>query len=127
MPYSKWVVILFRLGYSAGTCVIWFDGSWLNMLVSGVLAVMVASTGSCISLFKQERIIIETVASFFLGLTAGLVALAWPDHMCFGALALAGVLDLLQGSRVVYAIVELMDKHTVTGGADWLEGALVNG
>ena len=125
--YSNWVVILFRFGSSAGTCAIWFNGSWLDMLVSGVLAVIVASIGACISLSKQERIIMETVASFFVGFTAGLLSLKWPDHMCFGALALAGVLDLLQGFRVVYAIIELMAKHTVAGGADLLEGVLVNG
>jgi uncharacterized membrane protein YjjB (DUF3815 family) len=39
-------------------------------------------------------------------------------------LAISGVLDLLQGSRVVYAIIEIMSRHTVSGGADLIEGLL---
>jgi uncharacterized membrane protein YjjB (DUF3815 family) len=34
------------------------------------------------------------------------------------------VLDLLQGFRVVYAVIEIMSRHTVSGGADLLEGLL---
>jgi len=37
-------------------------------------------------------------------------------------MAISGVLDLLQGFRVVYSIIEIMSRHTVTGGADFLEG-----
>jgi uncharacterized membrane protein YjjB (DUF3815 family) len=38
-------------------------------------------------------------------------------------LAISGVLDLLQGSRVVYAVIEIMSRHTVSG-ADLIEGLL---
>jgi uncharacterized membrane protein YjjB (DUF3815 family) len=98
-----------------------------DMLVAGFLAVFVAYFQSANKLSKQERIVFEIVASFVVGLTAGLLALAWPDHFCFGAMALSGVLDILQGFRVVYAIIEIMSKHTVAGGADLLEGMLFTG
>jgi uncharacterized membrane protein YjjP (DUF1212 family) len=124
--YSPLVIIFFRLCSSAGACAIWFNGSWQDMLVAGVLAIVVAFIGSS-PLSKQERIIIEVIASFVVGLVAGLIALKWPDDTCFGAMAIAGVLDILQGFRVVYAIIEVMSKHTVTGGANFLEGLLYTG
>jgi uncharacterized membrane protein YjjB (DUF3815 family) len=42
-------------------------------------------------------------------------------------LAICGVLNLLQGFRVVYAVIEIMSRHTVSGGADLLEGFLFTG
>jgi len=83
--------------------------------------------GSLSILTKQERVIIEVVASFAVGPTAGLIALTWPDQTCFGAMALGDVLDILQGFRVVYAIIELMSKHTVSGTADFMEATLFTG
>jgi len=120
--YSKSTIILFRLGSSAGACAFWFNGSWVDMLVAGCLAILVAEIGSWQALSNQERLIFEAVASLVVGLISGLIALEWPAETCFGAMAISGVLDLLQGFRVVYSIIEIMSRHTVTGGADFLEG-----
>lgn len=154
--YSRWLITFFRLGSSAGACAIWFNGSWpgksvfvldlysildflvsvtnllllyliSDMLIAGFLAVFVAHFQTSNILTKQERIVFEIVASFVVGLTAGILALNWPNHFCFGAMALSGVLDILQGFRVVYSIIEIMSKHTVAGGADLLEGMLFTG
>lgn len=122
--YSPAVIVLFRVIASAGACAFWFNGSWVDMFVSGVLAVIVAFIGETRFLTKQERIVLEVVGSFVVGLSAGLIAFKWPDNTCFAAMALAGVLDILQGYRVVYAVIELMSKHTVAGGADLLEGIM---
>jgi hypothetical protein len=120
--YSREMVTLFRFGSSAGACAFWFNGSWGDIFVAGALGIVVAWIGASPVLSKQERIIFEAVASFFVGLVSGLVALTWPDDTCFGAMAISGVLDLLQGFRVVYSIIEIMSRHTVTGGADFFEG-----
>ena len=125
--YSPEMIAIFRLFSSAGACAIWFNGSWYDMGMAGVLALLVAFMGSSSVLTIQERIVFEVVASFAVGLTAGLIALNWPDHTCFAAMAIAGVLDILQRFRIVYAIIEVMSKHTVTGGADFLEGILFTG
>ena len=94
------------------------------MIVAGLLAVLVAFIGTSSVLSKQERLIYEVVASFFVGLVSGLIALTWPDHTCFASMAIAGILDIMQGFRVVYAIIEIMSKHTVSGTADLMEGIL---
>ena len=125
--YSPLMIIFFRLCSAAGACAIWFNGSWQDMGIAGVLAIMVAYFESSPVLTRQERIVFEIVASFAVGLTAGLIALTWPNETCFGAMAVAGVLDILQGFRIVYAIIEIMSKHTVAGGADLLEGILFTG
>jgi uncharacterized membrane protein YjjB (DUF3815 family) len=95
------------------------------MIVGSSLGLIVALLGQPLS--RHERIIFETVASFICGLTAGIIALQYPDHTCFGAMAVSGVLDILQGFRVVYSMIELMSKHTVTGGANFLESIFFTG
>jgi uncharacterized membrane protein YjjP (DUF1212 family) len=120
--YSPFTIMLFRIGSSAGACAFWFDGSWADIIVSGALAVMVAWIDSSPLLSKQERIIFESVASFIVGLVSGIISIQWPHQTCFGAMAISGVLDLLQGFRVVYSIIEIMSRHSVTGAADFLEG-----
>ena len=124
---NPWLIIAYRALASAGACAFWFQGSWIDMLVSAVLALMVAYVGTSLTLSKQERLISEIVSSFLVGLTAALIALRWPDDTCFAAMAISGVLDILQGFRVVYSIVEIMSKHTVAGSADLLEGILFTG
>jgi uncharacterized membrane protein YjjP (DUF1212 family) len=42
-------------------------------------------------------------------------------------MAIAGVVDILHGFRIVHAIIELMSRHTVVRGADFLEGAFCTG
>lgn len=42
-------------------------------------------------------------------------------------MALSGVLDILHGFRIVFAIIEIMSKQTISGGADLLEGILFTG
>ena len=97
------------------------------MWIAGVLAVVVASIGTIPALTNTERILIETIASFLVGLTAGLVSLQWPSDTCYTSIALGGVLDILQGFRVVYAVIEIMSRNTVCGGANLLEGILFTG
>lgn len=97
------------------------------MLVAAFLSMLVTLVGTFKSATKQERIVAEIVASFVVGLTAGLIALTWPAHTCFTAMALGGILDILQGFRIVYAVIEIMSRHTVAGGADLLEGILFTG
>ena len=98
-----------------------------DMLLAAILSMMVALIGRAKSITKQNRIVMEIVASFAVGLSAGLIALTWPNHTCFSAMALGGVLDIFQGFRIVYAVIEIMSKHTVAGGADLLEGILFTG
>ena len=98
--YPWWLVMIFRILASAGACGFWFGGSWNDMWISGMLAVIVAMIGSADFLSRSERIMYEAVAGFIVGLTAGLVALQWPNETCYTSIALGGVLDLLQGTCV---------------------------
>jgi len=119
--YSSKMIILFRLGSAAGACAFWFNGSWIDIAVSGMLAVLVAQIGAWQVFTKQERIIVEAVASLAVGTISGVISLRWPEYTCFGAMAMSGILDILQGFRVVYSIIEIMSRHTVSGGADFIE------
>lgn len=125
--YPPLVIIAFRMIAAAGACGFWFHGSWYDMLVSGFLAIVVAMIGEWSVLSKQEKLIFEVIASFVVGLTAGSVALIWPRKTCFGAMAISGIMDLMQGFRVVYAIIEVMSRNAVAGTSDLMEGLLFTG
>jgi uncharacterized membrane protein YjjB (DUF3815 family) len=118
---------LFRFMSSAGACALWFGGSWWDMVVSGILAVSVAYIDAFPSLALEERILTEVVASWFVGLVAGAMAILWPNKFCFAAIAVPAVLELLQGFKVAYSVVEVMSKNIVTGAARLVEGILVTG
>ena len=49
----------------------------------------------------EERMLVEVVSSFVVGLVAGLLSIKWPGTFCFGAIALASVMDYMQGFKVV--------------------------
>ena len=104
--YSRNIVLLFRVISSVGAAGIWFKGSWLDMIPTAVLALLVALTEGS-SIWKHERIIYEVIVSLIVGFVAGLVAIHWPDHMCFGAIAIASVIDVLQGFRIVYSVMQV--------------------
>jgi uncharacterized membrane protein YjjP (DUF1212 family) len=128
--FSPGVVSMFRILSSAGACAMWFQGGVSDMLVSAVLAVTVAKIGSFFSdlqLAFEERMLVEVLSSFVVGLIAGLLSIRWPGTFCFGAIAVASVMDMLQGFKVVYAMIEIMSKNIVTGTTRWMEGIMFTG
>uniref|UniRef100_A0A7S4MVF3 Threonine/serine exporter-like N-terminal domain-containing protein n=1 Tax=Odontella aurita TaxID=265563 RepID=A0A7S4MVF3_9STRA len=122
--YPWYVIILFRFLASAGACGMFYQGSWPDMFVAGSLAVMVANVSSSSFFTRQERILSEVVAGLLVGVVSGLIALTWQEDTCFGAMALGGVLDIMQGFRAVYSVVEIMSRHTVAGAANTFEGII---
>lgn len=125
--YPNLVVSLFRAFSSAGAAAIWFGGSIPDMLVSGLLAVSVAYIETAQASAFEERVLTEVVASFFVGLCAGLLSIRWPNQFCFGAIAMASVMGLMQGFKVVFSVMEVMSKNLVTGSARLLQGILFTG
>jgi hypothetical protein len=81
----------------------------------------------------QRKVLYSPEMAIFFRLcsTAGACAIwlngSWQDLTCFGAMAFGRVSGILQGFRIVYAIIKIMSKHTVAGGADFLEGILFTG
>jgi hypothetical protein len=125
--YPPATVIMFRVLSAAGACSMWFGGSLPDMIVAGILSVTVSYIGTSKALTFQERILAEVVSSVIVGLVAGLLALKWPSTFCFGSIAIASVMNLMQGFKVVYAVIEVMSKNIVTGTARLLEGVLFTG
>jgi uncharacterized membrane protein YjjP (DUF1212 family) len=125
--YSPLVVNLFRVFSAAGACALWFQGSPADMVASGVLSVAVAYIGSKQVVGFEERVLKEVLSSCFVGICAGLLAIRWPDKFCFGSIAVASILDYLQGFKAVFGVIEVMTKNVVTGGARLLESILYTG
>ncbi|KAL3901371.1 MAG: hypothetical protein SGARI_006086, partial [Bacillariaceae sp.] len=128
--FSPGITSLFRIISSAGACAMWFKGGVADMAVSAVLAVTVAKIGSFFAhmqLAFEERMLVEVVSSFVVGLVAGLLSIQWPGTFCFGAIAVASIMDMLQGFKVVYAMIEIMSKNIVTGTTRWMEGIMFTG
>jgi len=84
--YTPTNILLCRGIAAASACAFWFGGSWMDSVVAGILAVVVAIIGTSSLLSKQERLVYEVVASLIVGLTSGLLAMTWPNQMCFSAM-----------------------------------------
>ncbi|KAG7368197.1 putative threonine/serine exporter [Nitzschia inconspicua] len=125
--YPSWLLLLCRMMSGAGASAIWFNGSWIDIVFAGLLAGVIAKIAQSTILSKQEKIIFEVVASVVVGLGSGIIAALWPEQACFEAMALAAVVDILQGFRIVFAVIEVMSKHTVAGSADLIEGVVFTG
>jgi uncharacterized membrane protein YjjP (DUF1212 family) len=125
--YKPWVLLLCRMISGAGAAAIWFHGSWIDIVVAACLALVIALIAQNQILSKQEKIVFEVVASAVVGMSSGLVVSAWPQRTCFNAMALSAVIDILQGFRIVFAVIEVMSKHTVAGSADLIEGLIFTG
>jgi uncharacterized membrane protein YjjP (DUF1212 family) len=124
--YPRRMIWFARVIASMGATGIWFGGSWYDMIVAGGMAFFVAMIQGA-SVLRHERFIFEVIISLTVGLVAGLISLSFPHRTCFGAMAVGSVLDILQGFKIVFAIMELMSRHTVSGGADFIEGFLFTG
>lgn len=126
---NRWYVItFFRIMSCSGACIIWFNGSWYDMIVAGILGgIIISYIGESKLLSKQEKIIFEAIAGYIVGLIAGFISYFYPNRFCYSAIAISSMLDLLQGFKVVYAVIEIMSRNTVAGGADFLEGLLFTG
>ena len=118
---------LCRFSCAAGVSAMWFGGSFPDMLVAGVLAVMAGSIANSRTLALEERIPTEMVASFAAGVIAGLLSLKWPHIFCFGAMAVASLLELFQGYKILYAVTEILSQKIATGTARMVESILVTG
>lgn len=122
--YPLWFQLLCQLCTSSGAAGIFFSGSWEDILAAGVLGVLLGRIRTWDIFDKQERVIFEVVVSFVIGFCAGVIALTFPESTCFTAIALSGLIEVLQGFRIVLAIMEVMSKRTVAGAADVFEAAL---
>ena len=127
--YSRSMMAVFRFWTAAGSCAIWFSGSAHDIIMAGFCGIMVGLIDMTLMAVtaREERIIFEAVASFIVGAMAGFAALNWPEESCFGAIAVAGIGEVLQGFRIVYSVVEVMSKNSVMGAANFLEGILYTG
>jgi uncharacterized membrane protein YjjP (DUF1212 family) len=122
--YSRWTVMLFRFLTSACASGMWFNGSWPDMLCAGVGGLILGYVSTWGILTKQERILLEAIASWIIGTFAYGITLYWPDYTCFGAIAIAGALDILQGYKMTFSVVEILSKNPVAGSANFMEAIL---
>jgi len=104
--YPRYVILIFRTISAAGAAGLWLNASWYDMIVAGALAIVVALFEGA-SLWRHEKMIFEVIVSFIVGLSAGLISIKWPIATCFQAIAVGAIIDILQGFRVVYSIMEV--------------------
>lgn len=125
--YSNKIMKLCVALSSAGACALWFGGSFYDMAISAILSIVVNHIGNSPILAFEERILTEVLSSVVVGVVAGGLALRWPNRFSFGAIAVGSVLDILQGYKAVFGLIEVMSKNVVTGAARLLEGIMFTG
>ena len=124
--YPRGAVSLCRFVSAAGACAMWFGGSWYDMIVAGSLALWIAAVEKAI-VSREKRLLTEVVASFGVGFMAGTLALNWPGRFSFGSIAISAIMDILQGYKMVYAVIEVMSRNMVAGASRLIEAILFTG
>jgi len=124
--YPTWFIFLMLFLSSAGAAGFWFNGSWADVLAAGMCGVLVGVMRKWGILSREERVIFEVFVSIVVGTISGLISINWSDNTCYGAIALAGVLQIFQGYRMVYSVVEVLSKHSINGVANFLEAIMVS-
>jgi hypothetical protein len=64
------------------------------MIIARFVSALVAYIGQSSLLSKQETFLFEAVASYVVGLLAGIVAITFPSYTCYAAIAISGHLDI---------------------------------
>ena len=122
--YHKLVLLIAKSLASAGAAGFWFNGGWADILVSGLLGALVATTQWTSAWRRHERPLYEIVMAGIVGLITGLIVIKWPNDLCFGAIGVASLIDLFQGFRIVFAVLQLMSHLSLSGTADLVEALL---
>jgi uncharacterized membrane protein YjjP (DUF1212 family) len=102
--YPMHVQLVFRFLASCGACAFWFNGSWIDTVVAGFCGLLVGVISGWSFLSKDNRVVFESIASISVGFISGLLSCLLPTKTCFVvAMGISGVLNVLQGFRVVYS------------------------
>jgi uncharacterized membrane protein YjjP (DUF1212 family) len=125
--YGPTITTCLRVGSAVGASAMWFGGSVADMALAAGLTILVGSISKIKALAFEERVLTEVAASFIVGLTAGIACIVKPQTFSFSAVAIPALLDLLQGFKVVYAVIEVLSKNIVAGAPRILEGLLFTG
>lgn len=123
--YHPLVLMAATVLASASACGFWFGGGWYDILLSALLTVIVSATQNMSIWRREQRAIAEVFISWLVGLAAGLISITWPQDICFGAVGVAALSSLFQGFRIVFAVLQIMSKQTLSGAADLIEALLM--
>jgi uncharacterized membrane protein YjjB (DUF3815 family) len=94
------------------------------LLSGGIAGVVTLLFQTNTHLWKNQRMIFEVVVSWVVGLTAGLIAIRLPETTCFSGIAIASMIDYLRGFGIVFSIMEVMSKNTMSGSSDLIEALI---
>ena len=125
--YHRLVMLLANVAASAGAAGFWYQGGWPDIALTAALTIVVDLTQRRWSYLTRaigERAVFECFVAFLVGITAGLIAIEWPNEICFGAVGIASLSSVFQGFKIVFSVLQLMSKHSLAGTADLVEALL---
>ncbi|KAG0320573.1 hypothetical protein BG000_003513 [Podila horticola] len=109
--FPLWLQVLAWMGSSACVAPLAFNGSWIDTALAGFCGLIVGILGMVAAKFPIYGPLFEMTSS----IVVGFIARALGDHVCFSAVALAGVVVLLPGLVLTQAIMELASRNIVSG------------
>ncbi|KAF9970152.1 hypothetical protein BGZ73_007250 [Actinomortierella ambigua] len=109
--YPIWVTVMAWMGSSAFVAPLAFKGSWIDCALAALCGLLVGVLGLVAAKFPIYGNVFEITSS----IVVGFIARALGDHVCFSAVALAGVVVLLPGLLLTQAIMELASRNIVSG------------
>ncbi|ORZ11376.1 hypothetical protein BCR41DRAFT_381464 [Lobosporangium transversale] len=111
--YNMWVTIISFAGSSGFIAPLIFKGSWMDMLVSMILGVIVG----LMTLLVNRYSIYSSVFEVSISVLIAFVAKALRSYVCFTGVVLSAIVQLLPGLSLTTAIMELSSRFMITGSA----------
>ncbi|KAI8820852.1 uncharacterized protein EV422DRAFT_530463 [Fimicolochytrium jonesii] len=124
--YPEWVQYLLSGLAAAGAAGLFFDGQWLDVLVSGILGTVVAWLGGLCESQRTMGKVYEFLGAALVAFTVRtLIGLGVP--LCYSASILSSSMFLLQGVTITLALVELGTRHMISGTSRLAYGIVMTG
>ncbi|KAI7865506.1 hypothetical protein BDF14DRAFT_1824283 [Spinellus fusiger] len=109
--WGQWWILLAYFFSSASISPLFFNGSWMDCWVSGLMGLAVG-----ILTFVSERIpMLSNVFEIAVSVLVSVVTIALHPHVCFSSVSLSAIVVALPGYALTSAVMEMSAKNIVSG------------
>ncbi|KAJ2078235.1 pheromone-regulated protein prm10 [Coemansia sp. RSA 988] len=109
--YSWWMMIIDYVLCSFFICPMFWNGSWQDAGMSGMLGLLVGLLQLLAGRFNNYANLFEVSSAFLVSFIAALLQ----NHVCFATVSFAGIVMLLPGLALTTSIIEMASRNMISG------------
>lgn len=114
--YSDWIQYLCAGIGAGGSAGLFFDGSWIDVAASTVLAIVVAIISGLCQQKRATDKMYQFISSCIVGFAVHTMKIMGTG-ICSQATIVSSVLNLLQTTQITLAMIELMTRNMISGSS----------